>query len=43
MRQEITGWKKWYNEEFHNLYSSLIIRVLKYRVKSAGHATYVGR
>jgi hypothetical protein len=38
------GWKKLYNEELHNLYSSSsIIRMIKWRrVKLAGHVARMG-
>jgi hypothetical protein len=39
------GWRKLYNEELHNLYSSQsIIRMIKSRrMRSAGHVTRMGK
>jgi hypothetical protein len=39
-RNEVTGgWRKLHNEELHNLYSSPnIMRIIKYKMKWAGHA-----
>jgi hypothetical protein len=31
------GWRKLHNEELHNLYSSPIIRIIKLRMRWAGH------
>jgi hypothetical protein len=42
---EVTGdWRKLHNEELHNLYSSpSIIRVIKSRIKWAGHLERMGK
>jgi hypothetical protein len=44
-RDEMTGgWRKLYNEELHDLYSSLnIIRIMKSRrMRGSGHVTRIG-
>jgi hypothetical protein len=44
-REEVVGgWKKFYNEECHNLYASLdVIRVIKSKgVRWAGHVAHMG-
>jgi hypothetical protein len=44
-RDEVTGsWRKWSNEEIHNLHSSpSIIRMIKSRrIRWAGHTTQIG-
>ena len=43
-RDEITGeWRKLYNEELNDLYSSLnIVRVIKSRIRWAGHVARMG-
>jgi hypothetical protein len=44
-REEVGGgWRKWHNEELHNLYTSpLIIRMTKLRrMKWVGHAAHIG-
>jgi hypothetical protein len=44
-RDEVTGgWRKLYNEELHNLYSSpIIIRIIKSRrMRWAGHMARMG-
>jgi hypothetical protein len=44
-REEVTGvWRKFHNEELHDLYSSLtIVRVIKSRrMKRAGHVARMG-
>jgi hypothetical protein len=46
MRDEVTGgWRKMYNEEFHNLYSSPgIIRMIKSRrMRWVGHVARMGK
>jgi hypothetical protein len=45
-RDEVTGeWRKFHNEEFRHLYTSLsVIRIIKSRrMKWAGHVTRMGR
>jgi hypothetical protein len=45
-RDEVTGeWRKLYNEELHDLYSSpIIVRVIKSkRIRWAGHVACMGR
>jgi hypothetical protein len=43
-REEGTrGWRKLYNDELHNLYSSPnIIRAVKFRMRWAGHVAFMG-
>jgi hypothetical protein len=43
-RDEVTGeWRKPHNEELHDLYSSLtIVRVIKWRMRWAGHTARMG-
>jgi hypothetical protein len=44
-RDEVTGeWRKLHSEELHDLYSSLtIVRVIKSRMRWAGHLARMGR
>jgi hypothetical protein len=36
-REDMTGWKNWYDEDFHNFYSSLnIIRAIKIKESEMG-------
>jgi hypothetical protein len=44
-RDEVTGeWRKWYNEELHNLYSSpdIIMQIKSRRMRWAGHVARMG-
>jgi hypothetical protein len=43
-RDEVTGeWRKLHNEELHDLYSSLVIRIIKLRrMRWAGHIARMG-
>jgi hypothetical protein len=43
-RDEIIGdWRKLHNHELHNFYSSLnIVRMIKLRMRWAGHVAYMG-
>jgi hypothetical protein len=41
---EVTGgWRKLYNEELHNLYSSPIRMIKSRRIRWAGHVACMGR
>jgi hypothetical protein len=44
-RDEVTGeWRKCHNEKLNNLYSSpTILRVIKTRLRWAGHVAHMGR
>jgi hypothetical protein len=42
-REEDGSWKKLHNAELHSLYSSLnIVRVMKSRMRWAGHVAHIG-
>jgi len=37
IREEVTGWRKWHNEELHNQYTSPnVLNVIRSRVKWSG-------
>jgi hypothetical protein len=42
-RDEVTGeWRKLHNEELHDLYSAIIVRVIKLRMRWAVHVAHMG-